>query len=338
MASEKLLGTFKDGIWFIPLENADSLSSIISEISGNLFSEYAPGTPDENGISEFLSSLKSLLILDNFENVTSHASLISRLLRTCRDLKIITTSRRRLGLREEIVYDLAGMTHEDSNQLFLSAARQISRGFSPTETDDSEISDICRFLDGLPLGIELAASWIRILSCSELKAELDKGLDILQSNAHDRPERQRSIQALFEYSWDLLAGREQKALAALSVFQGGFSREAALEVSECDLKTLQKLCDHSLVRPRPGSGYTLHPLIRQFAESKQGNMQELHNNHCNYYAGYIDRVSRKMGGHQQLEALRETDLELANIKAGIVYALKERNLFRSICSKSPGRT
>jgi predicted ATPase len=297
---------------------------------------FAGTAPEEQQLAGYLRSRDMLLVMDNFEHVTAHAPLVSRLLACCPGLRTIATSRHRLGIREESVFDLSGMElpavtsddleRSDSTRLFMASARRAIPGFVPGSGDAASIVRICRMLEGLPLALELSAPWIRTISCRELEVELEKSLDLLESPGADLPGRQRNMQAVFEYSWSLLTPGERTALAGLAVFEGGFDREAALEVAGCDLGTLRRLCDRSLVRPRPGGGYSLHPLTRQQAVDRQGILEggrdAIEERHSAYYCDLLRRLHPDTRSSRQTEVLDRVSLELPNLRKGALHAFR----------------
>jgi len=335
-AAAELSGSFSHGCWFVPLEDIASLPGIVSRIAEALSLRFSGSTAEEDQLRAFLANRETLLVLDNFEHVTAHSPLVSRLLTASPGSKVIATSRHRLGTREESIYDLSGMSlpHSqtdrleqfDSTNMFLNSARRSLPSFAPGPEEAQAIIRICRMLEGLPLAIELSASWVRTISCRELEKELGKSLDILDAPGSDLPERQRGMQAVFDYSWNLLSERERKALAGLSVFEGGFGREAALDVAGCDLKTLQCLCDQSLVRNRPGGGYALHPLTRQQAAEKQGIVDGgpdgLADRHCEFYRRFLDELHPDTKSNRQAEAFEKLSLELPNLRKGAIHAYR----------------
>src|SRR5258708_26567468 len=132
----------------------------------------------------------------------------------------------------------------------------------------SYVARICRLVQGVPLGIVLAAAWIGMLELSEIASEIERSLDFLESDLRDLPERQRSLRAVFEYSWNLMSEDERDVFMRLSVFRGGFTREAAQEVSGASLKTLMTLLNKSLLRRDPSGRYDVHELLRQYAEAR----------------------------------------------------------------------
>ena len=334
-AAEAVEG-FRHGAWFVPLEEAKGTSSMISAIADRLSLVFKGSSEELVQLREFIAEREMLLVLDNFEHLIPSGEVISRLLSGCRDLKVVVTSRAVLGIREESVYDLSGMKtpdgsggpdeleNWDSSVLFLSAARRVKPDFMPGELDSVSISNICGILQGLPLPIELAASWVRTVPCPQLEREIRKSLEILGSSAFDLPSRQRSPRAVFDYSWELLDQRGRISLAGLSVFEGGFTSQAAERVADCGLRTLRELCDSSLVRTVSAGRFTLHPLTRDYACERQsicaGGGEGLRKGHYLYYLHRILEIRPMLTDTRQPEALDEVALELPNIRKGALYA------------------
>ncbi len=321
-------------VWFVPLEEANDLSSIIARIIEVITPDFARNLYEEQVISKFFRDQKALLILDNFENIAEYAPILSRLLEACPNLQIITTSRIRLGVRGEAILNLSGLQchkqfvsgskPDEAMNLFISSARKVEKDYLPSISEQQAISAICQLLDGLPLGIELAASWIRLIPVTELFEELKNDLSILVSTSTDRPGRQQSLEAVFNYSWGFLTDEEQKILAGLSIFDGGFNRKAANAVANCDLKTLQKLCDHSFVNARSVSGHRLHQLTKQFAAEKLSKQldhkKQIQPKHSKYFSSFIEECLSGMAPFNQSENIENVLLEYSNIVKGAYYS------------------
>jgi class 3 adenylate cyclase len=231
-AAAEAVERFKHGVWFIPLADARCKADIASAAARGMGFAFSPGKPEEIQLAGFLRKRETLIILDNFDHLAEHGSFVSMLLRESPLLKVLVTSRARLGIREETVFDLSGMQlpggdmgHDaecDAMKLFIDSAGRHRNGFSPDDSDLAAIAGICRLTEGLPLGIELAASWIRTISCADIAFELEASAEILNTTSSDLPKRHRSMHAVFSYSWDLLDQHSRKCLADLSVFEGGF--------------------------------------------------------------------------------------------------------------------
>ena len=178
-------------------------------------------------------------------------------------------------MQSEWVLDVHGLgLAENGNggsgalRLFVERATQVEPGFSLDDDERTEAVRICRLVEGLPLGIELAASWVSVLSCAEIADEIEQNIDFLATSMRDVPERHRSLRAAFDQSWRLLSGEQQDVLARLSVLRGDFGREAAAAVADADLRLLSELVSKSLVRRSDFGRYELHELLRQYAAEK----------------------------------------------------------------------
>jgi predicted ATPase len=258
------------------------------------------------------------------------------LLASAPQVKLLVTSRESLGLQGEWVYEVQGLpvpesiyaegnAQNTSVELFLQRARRAHVGFNPRTEDYPAIVRICQLVDGMPLGIELAAAWVRTLSCAEIAVEIERGLDFLSLSARDLPARHRSMRAVFEHSWKLLTEEEQGVLLRLSVFRGGFQREAAEVVAGATLSTLSTLVTKSLIR-RSGAGrYDLHDLIRQFAAEqfagRPDDQTATQARHGSYYLTYFGQADGRLRSSAQRETLAELTAEMDNFRAAWDWAV-----------------
>ena len=193
------------------------------------------------------------------EHLLAGGSLLGEILQQTQHVKMIVTSREQLRLQWEWLFEVQGLPipeetdsqvleNNSAIKLFIQRARQASQSFSLEAEDTAALVRICKLVGGLPLAIELAASWVRILSCREIMQELEKSLDFLETRKLDVPLRHRSIKTVFDHSWKLLTDEERSLLTKLSVFQGGFTREAATAATGTSLSLLSSLVDKSLLR------------------------------------------------------------------------------------------
>ena len=223
------IGDFSDGMYFVPLAPLTSASDIVTTIAENIGFRFSGENPPEQQLINYLKDSEMLLILDNFEHLLEGAGLVSDIIKSTPDIKIIVTSRERLNLRGEHIYRLRGLqfpTWEtpdhamdyDAVKLFVQSAKRIRADFE-LHTDDLDfMARICRLTAGMPLGIELAAGWVDLLSLEKIADEIQKGIDILETDLRDVPERQQSIRVVFEQTWDRLTEDEQAVFAKLSIF------------------------------------------------------------------------------------------------------------------------
>ncbi len=283
-----------------------------------------------------LKSQCSLLVLDNLEHLPNIAPLVARLLIECAGLRILCTSREALGLRAEHRIELEGLPApdtlfpletQDAAALFLRSARRVDARFRFDQ--DSGQPDLVNFtriynaVSGMPLGLELAASWVRVMSLPEIAHELEQSLDLLEVDAPDVPARHRSFAAAFRSSWTLLGVSEQQALARMSVFRGGFTREMALSVAGSSLPTLLRLINKSLVSRRE-TRFFLHEMIRQYAERELAPAEYHQSLEALGQVGL--QLSREWrseeNGREQYIWSRILDRELDNVRTALSWALQ----------------
>lgn len=333
-AAEKV-EDFTHGVYFVPLAALTGPEFIVSAVADALrFSFYSARDPWEQ-LFNYLREKKVLLVLDNFEHLVAGAGLVAELLQAAPGVKAMVTSREALRLRGEWVLPLEGLErpaeeeeaveHYEAVQLFLQGARRARPDFALSAEDRPAVVRICRLVEGLPLGIELASSWVRMLSCGEIVREIERGLDFLSSAWRDVPERHRSLRAVFDSSWTLLAEEERRALARLSVFRGGFRREAAKEVTGVSLPVLSSLLDKSLLRCTAGRYEILETLL-QYAEEKlqemAGERDRVRDLHSLFYIHFLQEREKPIKEGREEEALREIREEHENIREAWGWAVE----------------
>jgi predicted ATPase/DNA-binding CsgD family transcriptional regulator len=276
---------------------------------------------------EFLRDKRLLLLLDNFEHLLDGAGLLPDILDSGPHVKMLLTSRERLNLREEWVYDVRGLAFPENGQnvlvdnytavqLFVQTTRRA--GYKPADPDTVSIVRICRIVEGIPLAIELAASWVRIMPCAEIAREVERSLDILTTTTRNIPEKHRSMRAAFERSWDLLTGEEQAVFSKLSVFRGGFTREASEQVTGGTLTILASLVDKSLVQVDTTGRYDLHELLRQYAADKLLDADEENSTvdrYCHYFLWLAETADAHGFGREQVIWYDRLETEMDNLRA-----------------------
>lgn len=294
---------FPDGVHFIPLAGIGDTESILPAIADVLGLGFSGPADLIVQLINFLHNKKILLIFDNMEHLLDGRDLLGRILQGTHQIKMLVTSREQLHLQWEWLFEVQGLPLPEENeintletnssfQLFIQRARQASQSFSLEDEDRSAITRICRLVGGLPLAIELAASWVRMLSVREIAQELEKNLDFLETRKLDVPQRHRSIKTVFDHSWKLLTENERELLMKLSVFQGGFTREAAVHVTGASLFLLSSLVDKSLLRySKNPDRYDLHELVRTYASAQlQNNPSEEKDTSLKYAIHYADWI------------------------------------------------
>lgn len=336
-AASQQPASFSHGVFFVPLAALQDVALIVPAIADGLgFSFFQrEGEEPKQQLLNYLQEKQLLLVLDNFEQLLEGAGLLAEMLQCAPALKILLTSRERLNLRGEWVLEVGGLRfpgegedeaweHYSAVQLFVQRARQAAAGFSPTAEELPDLVRICRLVEGMPLGIELAATWVRMFSCAEIAQKIEQGLDFLSTSLRDVPERHRSMRAVFDHSWQYLSPDERTVFCCLSVFRGGFEWEAARQVARADLATLSALADKSLLR-RQGSGrYGLHEMLRQYAQEQLAGLEleeDALDRHCKYFADFLQQREGDLQGARQKAALDEIRAEIENVRAAWHWAV-----------------
>ena len=231
-------------------------------------------------LGSYLRERKALLLVDNVEQVLGCAPFLGELVAAASGLKLLATSREPLRLTVEQQYPVPPLPDADAVALFHERARAVRPDFAA----NGAVAEICRRLDGLPLAIELAAARVKLLAPDALLERLEQRLPLLTGGARDLPERQQTLRATIEWSYDLLEPQEQDLMARLSVFGGGWTLEAAEAVCDCDLDTLASLVDKSLVRER-GGRFSMLETIREYARERVIDRQSAARHAGHYLAG-----------------------------------------------------
>ena len=337
------VGAFLEGAWFVPLVHASSLDDLVYAIADAL--QMPLYGPQDAHVQLFnaLHRKETLLILDGFEHLLSRANLLGEMLQRAPDVKLLVTSRERLNLRWERCFEVEGLACPESEtddieaaerysavQLFQQAAGRANRHFTLSATVRPAVIHICRLVEGLPLGIELAAAWVKTRTCEEIAQEIERDLGFLATSFQDAPEQHRSLRATFERSWRLLTPTEQHVFAQLSVFHGGFRRDAAAEIVRATPAALESLTDKSLLRFTPAGRYEMHELLHQYAAEKLTAMPDLQkeacDRHCTYYAALRQQQRTALAGAGIIEitaALRE---EAENVRVAWHWAVAQARL------------
>ena len=342
---------FPGGIYYVPLASIASVEAIVPGIAEAIgFAFSGTSDPKEQLLNYIAMQIKQplLLVLDNLEHLLVQSSseekngivgLVSEFLQRLPNVRILTTSRERLNLQGEWMYELHGLAippqefagsldDYSATTLFIQSARRAKADFTVTEKERPALIEICQLLGGVPLAIELAAAWLGMLSCQEIAQEINSNIDFLTTSMRDIPERHRSLRATFEHSWKLLSTEERKVLCRLSVFHGGFDRNAAEKISGATLPLLASLVSKSLVR-RAGDGrYDLHEVIRQYAMShldeNPSQYLETCDLHSDYYLKLVAEYEKALKSAAQQQAVRDLSKTLDNIRTAWDWGIQRK--------------
>ena len=317
---------YPDGVFFVGFAEIGSSDDIIQTVAESLGVALSGDEDVQTQLLTYLAPRRQLLVFDNLEHLDGAAAIVAEILKVAPNVTVLATSRSKLNLTGETVLSLAGLEttwdqpdeamQASGAQLFLEAANRSNPGFV-IETDDLDaLAEILRLTGGMPLGILLAAAWVDMLPIDEIAAEIGKSADFLETEMEDIPDRQRSIRAVFDYSWALLSPEERDTFMALSVFRGGFSREAAESAAGASLRGLARLVSKSLLTANPDTGrYEVHELLRNYAAAELERDPDRHRQvlqaHAAFYADLMGEAPFLMShGHQaQLLAMVEGDIE-----------------------------
>lgn len=268
---------FDHGVYFIPLDNVSDADGFWEAIHAEL---NIPGDglhSTEEIVKDYLQNKQILLLLDNFEHLLPLTTEISGLLSTTQRLNLLITSRHALNMKAEQLCAIGGLscTEEQESpafQLYMQSARRRVPNYQPSPRAVEDVIALCSQVDGLPLAIELAATWSDVLSPAQILSHLTKDLREVRHDAVDRPERQRSLWHLFDYTWQMLSPEEQEAAMRLGVLRGTFTPQAAIGIAECHPAVLKVLIQTSFVMGTSGSRLMIHRLARQFLiQQAEGN-------------------------------------------------------------------
>lgn len=326
---------FPDGVWFVPLVPLTDPEEIAPAIAQAIdFSTRSETAQPEQQLIAHLKTKKILLVMDNFEHLVSSSSqdFLSRLQAEAPETRLLTSSRVRLNIQREHVLAVEGLTLPPQGytgegnplaysalSLFQQSAERAHPGFTINQTNLAAILRICELVQGMPLGIELAATWLEVLTPAEIAAEIERSLDFLESDYYDMPARQRSVRAIFNSSWELLDEAERHTIMSLTVFSGSFSREAGQVVSGASLRALLGLAHKSWLQRDNEGRFAIHELLRQYAYDKLQDDERVchqaHLRHATYYADLMIGLNEAMQGSQQQAAYETVRDEFDNIRA-----------------------
>lgn len=356
-----LANHFSDGVWFVPLAAVTGVEFLPVTLADTLSIGLHGTTSPAIQLGHALRPKHMLLVLDNLEQLLTPAAsaerlaqLLSDLLSGAPGLKLLATSRERLNLQGEWLVEVEGLpfppveaetepveTSYESVTLFIQSARRRQPGWTLSPEQAPAAAKICQLVRGVPLGLELAAAWTRLLSCVEIVQEIERNVDFLKASDRDLPARHRSLRAIFEHSWQMLSTQEREIFAKLSLFRGGFGRETAQDVVGASLAGLAGLVDKSLLRLTPDGRFELHELLRQYAAEKlwletlaleehvasagrTNPARTLWQRYSSHYLRLVSRYETALRGNDAPQAIAALRLELDNLRQAWEWAVHER--------------
>jgi predicted ATPase/DNA-binding SARP family transcriptional activator len=331
-AMNELEPRFDDGAHFVELEDVASPVDAAARLA-RAIGRPVGAEPLADALA-WMGERQLLLVLDNLEQLPAAAAMLEQMLQSCPRLKLVVTSRDRLGTAGERLLPVAGLPCPDPEdadhveafdavRLFVAAAQRVDPSFDPAPHARALIT-ICRQVEGLPLALELAAAWVRVLPCAAIADELAQGGELLRAVDSARPPRHASVAVVFEQSWHRLGALEREVLARLSVFRGGFSAEAARAVANASLPVLAALTDKSLLR-KEGDRSQLHALVQQLAGERFADAQaraDAEAAHGAYFLRLLAQLRARVDDGDR-EALQQVDTEFENCRRAWCWAVAE---------------
>jgi DNA-binding SARP family transcriptional activator/predicted ATPase len=329
------MGIFRQGVHYISaaaLTTSEALSHTIMRTLA------LPLSGQRNAAAQLIGQLQNrevLIILDQLEVYPGIVRFLHELIQQARGVRLLIASFNRLDLPGEWVLPLYGLRipatddpdevrHTEAAQLFVQAARRV-RGANVVAADQLPyVAKICRLVEGMPLGIELAAAWVRLLSYQEIAHEIERNYRFLETSSPGTPDRHLSLTAAFDYSWNRMSVEERTLFRRLSVFQGGFVREAAEQVAGATLQTLAALMDQCLIQRQLSGRFQTHGLLRRYGEQKLAEQPDEKNQtyerYCAYYTRFLQRQMELFNASPNIASLSEIADEQENLRAAWQWA------------------
>jgi predicted ATPase/DNA-binding NarL/FixJ family response regulator len=330
---------FAQGVYFVNLQPLTEPAQLPIALADALHFPLSGADPAESQLQRYLANKEVLLLLDNFEHLLAGEEFVSALLAHSAGLKVLATSREVLNLQEEWLFPLAGLAYPPAGfdvqtleqysaaSLFIERMRRVRPQRAPAE-EAAAIGRICQLVEGMPLALELAATWTKTMRCDEIAEQIQQNLDFLTSPLRNAPQRHHSMQAVFAYSWALLPPVEQETFMRLSVFRSSFRAEAARRIVGAAPIMLMSLVDKSLLRWDSDGRYRIHELLRQYAEEKLAHApqaaHEVHDAHCAYYTEFLVQRQAAVTGADQGAVMAAVEEEIDNLRAAWDWALRQK--------------
>ena len=314
-------------VCFVALASVEKSELVLATIAQSLEFQ-ATGSELQSEIAAYLARRNLLLVLDNFEHLPDAADTLAQLLQQAPNVKLLITSRERLHLREEWLMPVAGLSLaegllSEAGQLFFRSAQRLQPAFSSYGQEDA-IAAICAQVEGMPLALELAASWVRFMPCTEIARQLTQKSHIFTTTLRNVPERHRSLRSLFDQSWRLLSPAEQSVLRCVSVFRGGWTLDEAVTVAGATLPVLMGLVDKSLVRTNGQGRFDLHELVRQYAAEQlvaNGEVDLIRQRHHAAYLQLFRTGDSHLRGPDAATWFARLEVEQDNLRTAFQWAL-----------------
>ncbi|MEM7735488.1 MAG: BTAD domain-containing putative transcriptional regulator [Deinococcota bacterium] len=334
---------YAQGAVFVPLVDASSVAAVPSVVLRTLGLTADAKEDITTQVLDVLRDKHLLLIFDNAEHVLEGVAFIQKLLDAGDQLDVLVTSRERLNVRGEDLFDVQGLAVPDASEasldtlgdvdavrLFVRSARRMDSSFNVSRSNQADVLRLCQQVAGMPLALELAASWLRLMSVTDVAGELAESVKDLDSEYHDLPARHQSLEAVFDHSWQLLSSSEQDLLMQLAIFRGGFQLEAAKAVTGASSRALMRLLNKSFLRRSASGRVSFLEVLRQFAEVELKRQPELYQTSQQRHASYFaERASANVplieGSRQQAAVFERMDDDLENYRVALSWATAQQD-------------
>ncbi|WP_420641104.1 tetratricopeptide repeat protein [Candidatus Leptofilum sp.] len=300
--AKQMQADFNNAVYFVPLAALTTQEDVPIAIAEAMSIRLSGSQDPEQQLLQALQDKTALLVIDNFEHLLSGVPLLVKLLERASGIKILATSRERLNLVGEQLYTLHGLEIPETETavspeshsaitLFLQHVNLVRPSTAVQPDEWPEIVRICQLVQGMPLALLLAAGWASMLSFAEIRQEIGQSVDFLETELKDLPQRQRSIRAIFNATWKRLTAEEASVLPKLSLFSGGFTREAAQNICGANLKVLRQLTDRSIITVDDQQRYWIHELLRQYSieQLPPAATEQLYGRFAAYFANFMQQ-------------------------------------------------
>lgn len=356
-AAAEAIELFPDGVFFVPLASLNDPDLVLGAVARAVNFSFYSGDNQALQLLNYLREKKLLLVVDNLEQVLESAQILNEMLEMAPDIKLLATCREWLNLPHERRLKLHGLEipqerrpyslHELSSysaiQLFTQVARRTQPDFALTRDNQEAVSQVCRLVGGMPLGIELSAAWVSAFSPAEIAANVEENLSFLSTSHPEVPDRHRSLYAVCDYFWNRLSPHEQKILGRLSLFQGGFTAGAARDVAGASIFFLSALLDRAFLQKvgaggQGGTGsesvqtgwrYEMHEVLRQFAAEKMEGFPEERaaamDRLARYYARFLEAQEEGLKDERQEATLEAIRRDVDNVRTAWRWAISRRD-------------
>jgi predicted ATPase len=325
---EELSGQFHDGACFVPLAPVFNQPMMVNTIAQSLGVQLTDPLPARQQLLTYLQDKEMLLVCDNFEQLIDSAAFLGEIVTQAPGVRLLVTSRQPLNVQAEWRQTVSGLDYSQGEEseavrFFKRNARRVAAHFQLDSLNLTAVLDLCHLVEGMPLALEIAAAWTRLMDCPTILSETQRSLEFLTSPLDDLPDRHRSVQAVLAQSWEMLPLRLESILGQLALFGGSFTLEAALAVvADLTMLDIATLLDRSLVHWRSNGRYQMHELLRQFVQSQSFSEPDgFRQAYSYYYLTFTAQQEDQLTGAEPRKAIAAVEQEIANVRLAWRWAV-----------------